>query len=179
MMRVNTLNSKWIATDIIIGSGSVFHIHTIASSPTASFDDFYFAGETESLTDGTTVKSFGNTVGFIMKSKINSPDESCFNFPTGYSIDMSVTTSISFSAPSYLNFWTSNTNNWSSSNDWFANLQSGLLITLASSLYNQISFKSTASTKYQTWCTYSPYLQMTTAAINPSVIYYTSGDPGL
>ena len=75
----------------------------IASSPTANYDDFYFAGETQSLTDGTTLKSFDNSVGFVMKSKINSPDESCFNFPTGYSIDMSVTTSILFAAPSFLN----------------------------------------------------------------------------
>jgi hypothetical protein len=90
MMRLNTNGLFWIATDITVGSGSVFHIQMIASSPTANYKDFYFAGETESLTDGTTVKSFGYTVGFIMKSKINFPDESCFNFPTGYSIDMSV-----------------------------------------------------------------------------------------
>jgi hypothetical protein len=130
----------------------------IASSPTAHYSDFYFAGETVSLTDGTTVKSFGYTVGFIMKSKINSPDESCFNFPTGYSIDMSGTASIPFGTPSYLNSYGSNNNNWISTIQWFNNLQSGLVITLASSLYNQISFKSTGSTKYQTWCTYSPYL---------------------
>ncbi len=112
MMRVNTNSSKWIATDITIGSGSFFHIHTIASSPTTNYNDFYFAGETESLTDGTTVKSFGNTVGFVMKSKINSPDESCFNFPTGYSIDMSVGASIPFETPNYLQ---SGSNNWGSS----------------------------------------------------------------
>ena len=103
-MRVNTNGLLWIATDITIGSGSVFHIHTIASSPTASFKDFYFAGETQSLTDGITLKSFSKTVGFVMKTKINSPDESCFNLPTGYSIDMSVPTSISFEATSFLNF---------------------------------------------------------------------------
>jgi hypothetical protein len=91
-----------------------------------------------------------------MKSKINSPDESCFNLPSGYSIDMSVSTSIPFAAPIFL-FLGSN-NNWGSLNYWWNNLQSGLLITLTNSFYNQISFKSTASTKYQTWCTYSPYL---------------------
>ncbi len=124
---------SWIATDITIGSGPAFHIHTIASSPTANANDFYFAGETESLTDGLTVKSFGNSVGFIMKSKINSPDESCFNLPTGYSIDMSVTESIPFGTPSYLN---GGSNNWASISGTFANLQSGLLITLANSLFN-------------------------------------------
>ena len=46
MMAVNTEAGLWVATDITIGSGSVFHIHMIASSPSASVDDFYFAGET-------------------------------------------------------------------------------------------------------------------------------------
>ncbi len=101
MIRLNTNDLKWIATDITIGSGSVFHIHMIASSPTANAKGFYFAGETQSLTDGTTVKSFSYTVGFIMKSKINSFDESCFNFPTGYSIDMSGNASILFASPSF------------------------------------------------------------------------------
>ena len=139
MMKVNTYGLFWIATDITIGSGSVFHIHTIASSPTANYNDFYFAGETESLTDGMTVKSFGKTVGFVMKSKINSPDESCFNLPTGYSIDMSVTLSVPFVIPSFLNIFLSYTNNWNSGYDWWNNLQSGLLITLQNSLFNQIS----------------------------------------
>ena len=44
-MRVNINTLKWIATDITIGSGSAFHVHMLASSPTASYDDFYFAGE--------------------------------------------------------------------------------------------------------------------------------------
>jgi hypothetical protein len=91
-----------------------------------------------------------------MKSKINSPDESCFNFLSGYSIVMSGPTSILFGKASILNWF--GTNIWYSANSWFANLQSGLLITLASSLYNQISFKSTGLTKYKTWCTYPPYL---------------------
>ncbi len=122
MMRLSTNVLKWIATDITIGSGSAFHIHMIASSPTVIANDFYFAGETKSLTDGTTVKSFSYTVGFIMKSKINSPDESCFNFQTGYSIDMSLAASIPFGTASFLNFWTGNTNSWGSANTWFANL---------------------------------------------------------
>jgi hypothetical protein len=121
----------------------------IASSLTASYNDFYFAGETESLTDGTTVKSFNNTVGFIMKSKINSSDESCFNLPTGYSIDMSVPERILFVRASFLHL---GSYNWGSANGWFDNLQSDLLITLTSSNYNEISYKSTESTKYQTWC---------------------------
>jgi hypothetical protein len=112
MMRLNTNSAtlKWIATDITIGSGPVFHIHMIASSQSAHYSDFYFVGETVSLTDGTTLKSFGKTVGFIMKSKINSSDESCFNLPTGYSIDMGTLTNIPFDTTSFLN--------WDSSNNW-------------------------------------------------------------
>ncbi len=113
-----------------------------------------------------------------MKSKINSPNESCFNLPSSYSIDMNVSTSISFVTPNFFNFWTRKTN-WDFTNSWWNNLQSGSFITLASSFYNQISFKSTASNKYKTWCTYPPYLLMKTAAISPSVMYYTSGDPAL
>ena len=47
-----------------------------------------------------------------MKSKINSLDESCFNLPTGYSIDMSVVVSIPFGGASF----------WNSLNGWFNNL---------------------------------------------------------
>ena len=57
-----------------------------------------------------------------MKSKINSPDESCFNLPTGYSIDMSVVGSFSFVTASFLNSYASNTNNWASANGWWDNL---------------------------------------------------------
>ncbi len=72
-----------------------------------------------------------------MKSKINSPDESCFKFATGYSIDMSGSTSIPFGTASFSN-WDSS-NNWILGNDWLSNLQSGSLIPLTSTFYNQIS----------------------------------------
>jgi hypothetical protein len=52
MIKVNTNDLTWIAKDITVGSGPAFHIHMIASSPTANYNDFYFAGETLSLTDG-------------------------------------------------------------------------------------------------------------------------------
>ena len=127
MMRINTNSWIWIATDITIGSGSIFKIYMIASSPTASFDDFYFAGETQSLTDGTIVKSFSNTFGFIMKSKIISPDESCFNLRTSYSIDMNVSASIPFVTVSFLS---SGSNNWIYATCCFwNNIMSGSLIT--------------------------------------------------
>ena len=79
-----------------------------------------------------TIKSFDNTVGFIMKSKINSPDETCFNFTSGYSIDMSTTASIFLGAASFLNIWMSN-NIWKAANYWWSNLQSPSLIILTSS----------------------------------------------
>ena len=46
MMKVKTDNLKWISTDITIGSGSAFHIHSIVSYPTAATINFYFAGKT-------------------------------------------------------------------------------------------------------------------------------------
>ncbi len=71
-----------------------------------------------------------------MKSKINSPDESCFNFQTDYSIDMSVSVSIPLGVASFLY---SDTNNWGSGNYWWSNLYSASLITFISSFFNQIS----------------------------------------
>ena len=118
-MKVNFVSMGWIATDITIGSGPAFHIHMIASSPTASFDDFYFAGEALSLTDGVTIKSFENIFGFIMKSKIKSLEETCFNLPTDYSINMSTAATIAFGAENFLNF---GSNNWGSAIAWFNNL---------------------------------------------------------
>jgi hypothetical protein len=108
----------------------------IASSPTASYNDFYFAGETQSLNNGTIVKSFENTVGFIMKSKIKLHDESCFNLPTGYSVDMRVDASFPFEIASFLSY---DGNNWGSGSHWFTNLQSASSITLESSFFNKIS----------------------------------------
>ena len=46
-----------------------------------------------------------------MKSKINSPNETCFDLPTGYSIDMNVDVSIPLGAASFLNSIINN-NNW-------------------------------------------------------------------
>ena len=106
MMLVNFVSGGWIATDITIGSGSVFHIHMIASSRTANIDNFYFAGEALILTDGIKFKNFDNTVGFIMKSKINSPEKTCFNLPSGYSIDITAAGTCCFGAASILNYIT-------------------------------------------------------------------------
>ena len=53
-----------------------------------------------------------------MKSKINSPDENCFNLPTGYSIDMTTVATISFGAESFFNL---GSNIWSSTIYWFNN----------------------------------------------------------
>ena len=69
-----------------------------------------------------------------MKSKINSPDETCFNLPTGYSIDLSVAESITFGTASLLNYGTNN--NWILDYNWWYNLQSGSSIILVNSLYN-------------------------------------------
>ena len=55
-----------------------------------------------------TLKSFGNNFGFIMKSKINSLDETCFSLPTGYSINIHISVSIPFGEINYTNSYTGN-----------------------------------------------------------------------
>ncbi len=49
-------------------------------------NDFYFVGKTKSLTDGMKTKIFSSEVGFVMKAFLSLPDESCFNYPSSYSL---------------------------------------------------------------------------------------------
>ena len=58
------------------------------SISTTNANDFYFAGRTKSLTDGTTSKIFTSEVGFIMKAITTNEDESCFTFATGYALSL-------------------------------------------------------------------------------------------
>ena len=69
-----------------------------------------------------------------MKSKINSPNETCFKLPTGYSIDMNVVENMTIGVASFLNNDTNNS--WISAICFFNNLQSGYSISLTNSLYN-------------------------------------------
>ena len=63
-----------------MGFGSSFSVNTIVSRSATNANDFYFAGKTKSLTDGTKTKTFSSEVGFIMKAITTNQDETCFSF---------------------------------------------------------------------------------------------------
>ena len=68
----------------MMGSGSSFSVNTIVSTSTTNANDFYFAGKTKSLTDGTITKTFSSEVSFIMKAMMTNQEETCFSFTFGY-----------------------------------------------------------------------------------------------
>ena len=71
-----------------MGYGPIFSVNTIVSRSTTNANDFYFAGKTKNLTDGTKIKTFSSSVGFVMKAMIANQDESCFSFSTGYALSL-------------------------------------------------------------------------------------------
>ena len=78
----------YIDTPLTMGQGSALTIHSIVRTSTTNANDFYFAGKTNSLSDGTTTKNFSTQVGFIMKVITNNTDESYFSFPSGYALNL-------------------------------------------------------------------------------------------
>jgi hypothetical protein len=71
-----------------MGSGSSFFVNKILSTSTTNANDFYLAGKSKILTDGTKTKTFSSEVGFILKAITTNQDENCFNFTSGYSIEL-------------------------------------------------------------------------------------------
>jgi hypothetical protein len=63
-------------------------VNTIVSRSTTNANDFYFAGKTKSLTDGTKTKTFSSSVGFVMKAITINQDETCFSFRSGYALQL-------------------------------------------------------------------------------------------
>ena len=76
----------YCATSLTMGSGSSFSVNTIVSISATNANDFYFAGKTNSLTDGTRTKTFSSEVGFVMKAITINQEENCFSFSSGYSL---------------------------------------------------------------------------------------------
>ena len=142
-----------------MGSGSSFSVNTIVSTSTTNANDFYFAGKTKSLNDGTITKTFSSEVSFIMKAIMTNQEETCFSFMDGYALKLpqDCTTNL-------LNL------GWSFNNAGGGYTLSSLL-TLPASSYNNLDSRSTDSTAYQTWCTKSPYLTMNSGGITPQIIY--------
>ena len=71
-----------------MGFGSSFSVNTIVGGSAINANDFYFAGKTKSLTDGTKTKTFSSSVGFIMKANTANQDETCLSFSTGYALSL-------------------------------------------------------------------------------------------
>ena len=85
-MKVDLISLKYKTTLCTISSGSSFSINTIVSTSTTNANDFYFAGKTKNLRDGTRTKTFSSQVGFLMKAITSNQDEMCFSFSSGYSL---------------------------------------------------------------------------------------------
>ena len=71
-----------------MGFGFSFSVNAIVSRSATNANDFYFAGKTKSLTDGTKSKNFSSSVGFVMKAITTNRDETCFSFSNGYALSL-------------------------------------------------------------------------------------------
>ena len=60
---------KHIYTALTMSSGSGFSVNTFARTSLIDANDFFFAGKAQSLTDGTTTKTFPTGIGYVMKAK--------------------------------------------------------------------------------------------------------------
>ena len=57
---------KYVYTELSIGSGQFFSLNSIVRTSQTDANDFYFAGTTKSLSDGTNTKIFATQAGYIM-----------------------------------------------------------------------------------------------------------------
>ncbi len=136
-----------------MGSSPSFFVNKILSTSATNANDFYLAGKTKILTDGTKTKTFSSEVGFIMKAITTNQDENCFDFTSGNSFKLpsSSTTSLVTLTLSF--------------NPGGGSFISPPLPSLSASSYNNLGSRSTASTAHQIWCTKSPYLTMNSAGL--------------
>ena len=68
-MNFTTSTYKYVYTALSISSGSGFTVNTLARTSLTDANDFLFAGKAQSLTDGTTTKTFPTATGYVMKGK--------------------------------------------------------------------------------------------------------------
>ena len=68
-MDFSTVTPKYIYTALSMSSGSGFNVNTLARTSLTDANDFLFAGKAQSLTDGTTTKTFPTATGYVMKVK--------------------------------------------------------------------------------------------------------------
>jgi hypothetical protein len=63
-------------------------VNCIIKTSLTDANDFLFAGKAQSLTDGTTTKTFPTATGYVMKAKTSDSPQNCFSFPSGYSLSL-------------------------------------------------------------------------------------------
>ena len=68
-MDFTSLPYKYVYTALSMGSGLGFTVNTLARTSLSDANDFFFAGKAQSLTDGTTTKTFTTGIGYVMKGK--------------------------------------------------------------------------------------------------------------
>jgi hypothetical protein len=68
-MDFRTVTPKYIYTALTMSSGSAFSVNTFTRTSLTDANDFLFAGKAQSLTDGTTTKTFTTATGYVMKAK--------------------------------------------------------------------------------------------------------------
>jgi hypothetical protein len=84
-MRVDFGTLQYHDSFLTMGSGPSFFVNKILSTSATNANDFYIAGKTKILTDGTKTKTFSSEVGFILKAITTNQDENCFDFTSGNS----------------------------------------------------------------------------------------------
>ena len=80
--------NKYNSNPLTMGSGPLLSVNTIVSRSATNANDFYFAGKTKSLTNGTKTKTFSSEVGFVMKAITTNLDETCLSFSAGYALSL-------------------------------------------------------------------------------------------
>ncbi len=79
---------KYVYTALSMSSGSGFTVNTFARTSLTDANDFLFAGKAQTLTDGTTTKTFSTATGYVMKAKTSDSNMNCFSFLSGYSLSL-------------------------------------------------------------------------------------------
>ena len=79
---------KYGYTVLSMGSGLSFSVNCIIRTSLTDGNDFYFAGKSQSLTDGTNTQTFTTATGYVMEGKTSNSTKNCFSFPSGYSLSL-------------------------------------------------------------------------------------------
>ena len=87
-MDFNPTNFKYVYISLSMSSGLSFKVNSIIRISLTDANDFLFAGKIQSLTDGTTTKTFTTGQGYVMMGKTSDSTQNFLNFPSGYSLSL-------------------------------------------------------------------------------------------